>query len=52
MYQAWLPLLPGVSWPVTAGGFVVGLLWLVIYSIYFTVLIAWPYNQWTQRQTA
>ncbi len=44
MYQAWAPLLPGFTWPLTAGGFLIGLLWLVGYSLYAAVLIALPYN--------
>ena len=30
MYQAWQPLLPGFTWPLTVGGFLIGLLWLVV----------------------
>jgi len=44
MYQAWAPLLPGFSWPLTAGGFLIGLLWLVGYSLYAAALIVLPYN--------
>lgn len=44
MYQAWAPLLPGFSWPLTTGGFLIGLLWLVGYSLYAAALIALPYN--------
>ncbi|MBU4224255.1 MAG: hypothetical protein KKC71_00335 [Chloroflexi bacterium] len=44
MYQAWAPLLPGFTWPLTAGGFLIGLLWLVGYSLYAAALIALPYN--------
>lgn len=50
MYQAWVPLLPGFTWPLTFGGFVIGLLWLVGYSLYFAVLIAFPYNYFVARQ--
>ncbi len=45
MYQAWMPLLPGFTWPLTAGGFLLGLLWLVLYSLYLGVLIVIPYNR-------
>jgi hypothetical protein len=50
MYQAWAPLLPGFTWPLTAGGFVIGLVWLVVYSIYFAALIALPYNYLIRQQ--
>ncbi|MDP1715695.1 MAG: hypothetical protein Q8L41_13210 [Anaerolineales bacterium] len=49
MYQAWQPLLPGFTWPLTAGGFLIGLLWLVGYSLYAAALIALPYNYFVQR---
>jgi len=53
MYQSWEMLLPGFTWPLTLGGFLIGLLWLVGYSIYFAALIALPYNYFVQRkQTA
>ena len=44
MYQAWAPLLPGFTWPLTAGGFLIGLLWLLGYSLYAAALLALPYN--------
>lgn len=50
MYQVWAPLLPGFTWPPTVGGFVIGLVWLVLYSLYFAALITLPYNYITQRQ--
>ena len=50
MYQSWAPLLPGFTWPVTVGGFVIGLLWLVVYSVYFAAIIALPYNYFVGRQ--
>lgn len=50
MYQAWMPLLPGFTWPLTAGGFLLGLLWLVGYSLYGAVLLVLPYNYLVQRQ--
>lgn len=34
MYQVWTPLLPGFTWPVTTGGFLIGLVWLALYSLY------------------
>lgn len=50
MYQAWAPLLPGFAWPLTAGGFLIGLLWLIGYSLYAAVLITLPYNYFVQRE--
>ena len=52
MYQAWAPLLPGFTWPLTFGGFLIGLLWLVGYSLYIAALIALPYNYFVRRQPA
>jgi hypothetical protein len=51
MYQAWMPILPGFTWPLTFGGFFVGLVWLVGYSIYIAALIALPYNYFVRRQS-
>ncbi len=50
MYQAWAPLLPGFAWPLTVGGFVIGLVWLVLYSLYLAALIAFPYNYIVGRE--
>lgn len=50
MYQAWAPLLPGFTWPVTAVGFLIGLLWIVGYSLYSAALIVFPYNYLMARQ--
>ncbi|MCK6584628.1 MAG: hypothetical protein L6Q49_16155 [Anaerolineales bacterium] len=52
MYQAWAPLLPGFTWPLTVGGFVIGLVWLVLYSLYIAALITLPYNYFVRRQSA
>ena len=49
MYQLWIPLLPGFTWPLTAVGFLIGLLWLVGYSIYAAALISLPYNYFIRR---
>lgn len=51
MYQAWTPLLPGFTWPLTAGGFALGLVWLILYSLYIAALIALPYNYIVKRQS-
>jgi hypothetical protein len=52
MYQVWAPLMPGFIWPVTPAGFLVGLVWLVLYSFYLAALIVWPYNLFVQRESA
>lgn len=52
MYQVWAPLLPGFTWPLTAGGFLIGIVWLALYSLYGAALIVWPYNFFTQRASA
>ncbi|HID51550.1 MAG TPA: hypothetical protein EYP41_05880 [Anaerolineae bacterium] len=49
MYTIWAPLLPGFTWPLTASGFTIGLLWLVGYSLYIAALIVWPYNYLTRQ---
>lgn len=50
MYETWMPLLPGFTWPLTAGGFLIGLLWLVGYSVYGAVILVLPYNYLVQKQ--
>ncbi len=50
MYQAWMPVLPGFIWPLTLGGFLVGLLWLALYSVYGAALIVLPYNYFSRRE--
>ena len=50
MYQAWAPLLPGFTWPLTIGGFLIGVLWLGGYSLYAAALIAFPYDYFVQRE--
>lgn len=44
MYETWMPLLPGFTWPLTAVGFLIGLLWLVGYSFYGAAILVLPYN--------
>lgn len=44
MYQLWAPLLPGFTWPLTVNGLLIGLLWLIGYTLYVATLIAVPYN--------
>jgi len=48
MYEIWAPLLPGFVWPVTVGGFMIGLLWLVAYSLYIPAILVLPYNFFIQ----
>jgi hypothetical protein len=52
MYQIWAPLLPGFTWPLTPVGFLLGLLWIVFYSLYGAALIVWPYNLLVRRAAA
>lgn len=49
MIDIWAPLLPGFAWPLTRFGFFIGLLWLIIYSLYGAALIVFPYNYFTDR---
>ncbi|MCF6277498.1 MAG: hypothetical protein L3J16_01955 [Anaerolineales bacterium] len=44
MYQVWLPLLPGFTWPLSPEGFTIGLVWVIGYGIYLAALITFPYN--------
>ena len=44
MYQVWMPLMPGFTWPLTPSGFLIGLIWLIAYSLYGAALIVIPYN--------
>jgi hypothetical protein len=49
MYEVWTPLLPGFTWPLTAGGFLIGLVWLILYSIYIPLVFVLPYNYFFRR---
>lgn len=49
MYKVWAPLLPGFTWPLTTAGFLIGLLWLVGYSLYAAALLVLPYNYLMRR---
>lgn len=51
MYQVWAPLLPGFTWPLTMSGFFLGLLWLVVYSLYAGIVLVLPYNYLIREQT-
>jgi hypothetical protein len=50
MYEVWAPLMPGFNWPLTWGGFFLGLIWLVGYSLYLAVLLVLPYNYFVEKQ--
>jgi len=50
MYLSWIPLLPGFTWPLTVGGFLIGLLWIVIYALYGAALIVFPYNYFARQR--
>lgn len=52
MVQVWAPLLPGFTWPVSASGFLLGLIWLAGYSLYAAVVIVLPYNFLIRRQAS
>ncbi len=52
MYQSWMPLLPGFTWPLTAGGIVIGLVWILAYSVYVPTLFVLSYNYLVQRRVA
>lgn len=49
MYQVWTLLLPGFTWPLAAGGFLLGLLWLAGYSLYGAALLVLPYNYFARQ---
>ena len=49
MVTVWASLLPGFTWPLTAVSFLIGLLWLVAYSLYIAALIVFPYNYLTRQ---
>lgn len=48
--KALAPFLPGFAWPLTAGGFLIGLVWIAACSVYSAALIAFPYNYFVQRE--
>lgn len=50
MYQVWAPLLPGFTWPLSPAGFIIGLIWLILYSLYAAAIIVWPYNLFVRRE--
>lgn len=52
MYEAWAPLLPGFTWPLTFAGFIFGLLWIVGYSVFAAIIFVFPYNYFVNQQTS
>ncbi len=52
MYEVWAPLMPGFTWPLTSGGFIIGLLWIIGYSLYLPALFVLPYNYFVGREEA
>ncbi len=50
MYQSWAPLMPGFTWPLSTGGFIIGLLWIIGYSIYVAAIFVYPYNYLIRRE--
>lgn len=51
MYQVWMPLMPGFTWPLTPSGFTIGLLWLIAYSFFGAALIVLPYNLFVRNES-
>jgi Zn-dependent protease with chaperone function len=44
-----MPLLPGFAWPLSAGGFFIGLVWLILYSFYLPIVFVLPYNYFVRK---
>ncbi|MFP3854424.1 MAG: hypothetical protein ACLFWD_09050 [Anaerolineales bacterium] len=44
MYEVWAPLLPGFEWPLTVPGFLLGLVWLVVYAGFLQLVFLLPFN--------
>jgi hypothetical protein len=49
MHEAWAPLLPGFTWPATLTGTLIGLLWIVGYSLYVAALVVFPFNYFVRK---
>jgi hypothetical protein len=52
MYEVWAPLLPGFTWPLTASGFLIGLIWLVVYAAYLPIVVLLPYRSFTRERSS
>ena len=50
MYRVWAPFLPGFAWPLTVGGFVIGLVESILYGFYAALIFVFPYNYLVQRE--
>jgi hypothetical protein len=50
MVESWLPLVPGLTWPLTSTGFLIGLVWVAVYSLYVPALFVLPYNYVVSRR--
>ncbi len=48
--QVLAPSLPGFTWPLSLGGFLIGLLWVAVCSVYSVAMIAFPYNYFVKRE--
>jgi hypothetical protein len=49
MYESWMPLFPGFTWPLSGSGFLFGLIWVAVYSVYVPALFVLPYNYVVSR---
>ena len=49
MYESWMPLFPGFTWPLSGSGFLIGLIWVAVYSVYVPALFVLPYNYVVSR---
>jgi hypothetical protein len=49
MYESWMPLFPGFTWPLSGSGFLLGLIWVAVYSVYVPALFVLPYNYVVSR---
>jgi len=49
MYESWMSLFPGFTWPLSGSGFLIGLIWVAVYSVYVPALFVLPYNYFASR---
>ena len=50
--QSLAPFIPGFTWPLSFTGFLIGLLWIVVCSLYSAAWIAYPYNYFLKRESS
>ena len=50
MVTVWSPLMPGFTWPLTFIGFLVGVIWLIVYSLYGAAIFVFPYSYFATKQ--